>query len=644
MLIKTKIYLAIFFSIGLMIFGSMFLFYARKQENSASESRLQANASIKCVFDLSVLTNEYVTSQKEEVKEQWYNNYQNCVEIFNNIETQNVEGTNIQKRILYNQNDLKNNFDILVGTTNVDGRKMLADNLVANSQNVVSDAFQLFNVLNADIYKLRLKIYYAGFFVIIFLLVIILVLIPIFYNSIIHPTAHLNLGVKEIAAGNYGYKIAIKGNNEISDLSRMFNNMSEAVKNSRLELMQKTKTVEEKQKELEDQKDAVLNVLEDVEEEKERSELLVNELEKFRLAVKEASDHIVITDIDGKIIDANKAAEKITGYALAQMLGKTPALWGKQMSPEFYKKMWNTIKKEKEPFQGEVINVRSNGQKYTAEVHIVPILGNKRKILFFVGIERDITREKEIDRAKTEFVSLASHQLRTPLTAISWYTEMLQNKGVENLSEDQRKYLERIYQSNRRMISLVNALLSVSRIEAGTFSVEPSMVDLVRLSDSVFSELTPLAMEKKIKLHKKYGRGTSKKIKVDEQLVRIIVQNLLSNSIKYTPSGGSVKFTMEKNKNNIKITVTDNGYGIPRNQQEYIFTKLFRADNIKVKDTDGTGLGLYLVKSILDSVGGKIWFTSTENKGSTFYVTLPIVGMKPKAGTKRLEFGEKIGK
>ena len=219
---------------------------------------------------------------------------------------------------------------------------------------------------------------------------------------------------------------------------------------------------------------------------------------------------------------------------------------------------------------------------------------------------------------------------------------MLQNKDVKNLSEDQRKYLDRIYQSNRRMISLINALLNVSRIELGTFSVDPTMVNLVELADSVLGELEILVLEKGIRLHKKYGKGIPKKLKMDGQLVRVILQNLLSNSIKYTPPGGKVRLFIEKNGDDIKITVSDTGYGIPRHQQASIFTKLFRADNIKVKDTDGTGLGLYLVKSILDSVGGKIWFKSIENKGSSFYVLLPLSGMTAKEGPKHLEFGEKI--
>ncbi len=669
MLIKSKLILALFISSGLVILGLVFLFYAYKQQDIISLSQSRANESLKGVFELSMSTTDYLLNPGERAQTQWYQRFESCSGDFEEIGIKKDEGQKIKERIMQNHSDLKNSFDELVRVYSVVGEggmatgsfvgfetpdskikssgnsalvDQLASSIIISSQNIVSESFRFVSLLNDEIFKMRLRIYYAEFFVIIFLFIVILILVFIFYNNIIHPIIHLNLGVKKIVAGKYGYQVPINGNDEIARLSGMFNEMSEAEKKSRSKLEEQTEIVKEKQQELEEQKEAVLNVLEDVEEERDRSDRLVNDLEKFKLAVKESSDHIVITDSDGKIIEANKAAEYITGYTIEQMLGKIPALWGGQMPLEFYKNMWRTIKVEKKPFFGEITNRRSNGQKYVAEIHIAPILGAKRKILFFVGVERDITKEKEIDRAKTEFVSLASHQLRTPLTAVSWYTEMLQGKGAERLSEDQKKYLSRIYQSNRRMISLVNALLNVSRIEMGTFSIEPRMASLVGLADGVLRDLSPLVIEKNIKLQKKYGKNIPKKIKIDEQLVRVIIQNLLSNAIKYTPSGGRIKFLVEKDDKDIKIVVADNGYGIPKRQQEYIFTKLFRADNIKVKDTDGTGLGLYLVKSVLDSVGGKIWFKSTENKGTTFYVLLPLSGMKAKPGSKHLEFGEQM--
>jgi len=257
------------------------------------------------------------------------------------------------------------------------------------------------------------------------------------------------------------------------------------------------------------------------------------------------------------------------------------------------------------------------------------------KVIGCVVVFRDITKERMIDKAKSEFVSLASHQLRTPLSAVNWYAEMLLNGDAGKINENQRKYLEEIYHGNQRMVALVNSLLNVSRIELGTLAINIKPTNLTKLANSVLTELRPKIKNKKLKVTKKYDSRLPK-IKVDPKLMRIVFQNLLSNAVKYTPLGGKVRLNITKRQSAILITVADTGYGIPKNQQAKVFTKLFRGDNVRTKQTEGTGLGLYIVKAVVKEAGGKIWFKSQENKGTTFYVTLPLKGMKAKKGTKSL--------
>lgn len=132
--------------------------------------------------------------------------------------------------------------------------------------------------------------------------------------------------------------------------------------------------------------------------------------------------------------------------------------------------------------------------------------------------------------------------------------------------------------------------------------------------------------EKKLKVVKKVS--FSPVIKIDPKLMRIVVSNLLSNSIKYTPPGGKIILEIKKYNRDLLLSIADTGYGIPKNQQKKVFTKLFRADNIRTKDTTGTGLGLYIVKAVIDAFGGKIWFKSVKNKGTIFYVSIPLGGVK----------------
>lgn len=242
-----------------------------------------------------------------------------------------------------------------------------------------------------------------------------------------------------------------------------------------------------------------------------------------------------------------------------------------------------------------------------------------------------------IDKAKTEFVSLASHQLRTPLSAINWYTEMLLAGDAGKVTDEQRGFLDQVAQSNKRMVALVSSLLNVSRIDLGTFAVDPVPTKFAEVADSVLFELTPQITEKKLEIKKFYDPQLPL-IPADPKLLRIIFQNLLSNAVKYTTEG-SVTLTIKQlpKEKKVLISVADTGFGIPEEAQAKIFTKLYRADNAREKDADGNGLGLYIVKSIVEQSQGKVWFVSKEHQGTTFYVALPLSGMQKKQGSKALD-------
>ncbi len=410
-------------------------------------------------------------------------------------------------------------------------------------------------------------------------------------------------------------------------------------KNSEESIMQQNE-------ELEKTKRIMLNVLEDVQEERSRAESLASDLEKFKIALDGTSDHVVITDPNGVALYANAGLKRITGFSPAEVIGKkvgTKELWGGNMNQEFYEELWRIIKIEKKPFVGEITNTRKDGTSYQALSSISPILNKHGALEFFVGIERDITKEKEIDNAKTEFVSLASHQLRTPLSAINWYTEMLLSEDAGSITDTQREYLNEVSHGSRRMVELVNALLNVSRIELGTFAVQPEPTDVVELARDVLNELKSKISEKKLLVEEKFSEHLPKML-VDPKLTRIVFQNLLTNAVKYTPEEGkiSVSISLNEDEKMFIVSVSDTGYGIPKEDRSRIFTKLFRASNIREKETDGTGLGLYIVKSIVEHSGGAVTFESEEGRGTTFTLTLPVSGMLPQEGNKQIEWKEEI--
>jgi len=346
-------------------------------------------------------------------------------------------------------------------------------------------------------------------------------------------------------------------------------------------------------------------------------------------------DGLVVVDKEGKINYINKSFEEMLGWKTSEIIGKSMVevvpredMHGIEVS---FKERILTQVLAGEKFVIDLTNPfyyrRKDKSRFPASSIVAPVV-LKKKIVGAVEVFRDITKEKEIDKAKTEFVSLASHQLRTPLSTVNWYSEMLLTGDIGEVTPEQRRYLEEIYNGNQRMVDLVNTLLDVSRIEMGTFFFESKSTDVVKLIEATLAEQKLQIEEKNIQISSSFEKKLPP-IHTDPKLLRMVVQNLLSNAVKYTPDGGAIAVSLSMDtKKSLLLKIADTGYGIPENQKDKIFTKLFRADNVIGKDTEGTGLGLYIAKSIIEQSGGKLWFESEENKGTTFSATLPLRGVK----------------
>ncbi len=235
----------------------------------------------------------------------------------------------------------------------------------------------------------------------------------------------------------------------------------------------------------------------------------------------------------------------------------------------------------------------------------------------------DITKQKKAEDAKSEFVSLASHQLRTPIAGMKWSAELLLMDNPESLTDRQHKYIDRLLISIKRMALLVDDFLRVSRFELGTFQAEYSTISLTELFNDIMLELAPKIDQKKITVKTFYDESVDVVI-TDPNLMRMIVTNLYSNATKYTREEGTIHVGFGRKGNDLIITIADNGMGIPAADQEGIFSKLFRASNAVRNVPDGTGLGLYIVREAVTVLKGQVSFTTTENIGTTFEVILPL--------------------
>lgn len=355
----------------------------------------------------------------------------------------------------------------------------------------------------------------------------------------------------------------------------------------------------------------------------ERNQALAQK-EKTDIILNSLGEGMILISPQGKIERLNAAASKMLGYKPDEILHKPltktiKAIDEKGVSIAPSLRKTTTAKILKKDFN----YVRKDGSNFPAQISIAPIVSNGVHI-GSVEIFRDATKEHALDKAKNEFVSLVAHQMRTPLTVISWNSEILKGEDAGKLNERQKKNLNEIASANSRMIDLINDLLDLSRVELGTMIIEVEPLNLVQSAQDIIQALEPLANQKQIVIAQNYDPELPATLSYDPKIVHIIVENLIDNAIRYTPRKGHISINIRKQPQNIAIEIKDDGYGIPKKDIDKIFTKLFRADNARKVEAHGNGLGLYIVKSVVDYAGGKIWFESTEGKGTTFFVILPL--------------------
>ena len=414
-------------------------------------------------------------------------------------------------------------------------------------------------------------------------------------------------GAEFIANGDFSRPIPVKTGDEIGQLATAFNNMSERLRDAY------------------------------------RRQAIAQQRDEAMLL--SMGEGLIALDSEGKVALMNKtAAELFDLPSEAAGIGKlVQEVY--QLYPANLTKMEQPIELEKRPSyvalrQGIAVNEvygfkKADGRKYLLNITANPVKLDG-KVVGVITVLRDVTKEKEVDRMKTEFISLASHQLRTPLSAIKWFSEMLVSGDAGELQPDQLDFAKNIAESTERMIDLVNALLNISRIESGRIMVDPRPTDLKELVSGIVSDLKAKTEEKNQTLIISVNDGLPK-INLDPRLIGQVYLNMLTNAVKYTPKGGEISVFISRKDDQIISQVTDNGYGIPKEQQSHIFQKFFRAANAVKVETDGTGLGLYLIKAVVESSGGKIWFESEEGKGTTFWFSMPLSGMQRREGEVTLD-------
>lgn len=373
--------------------------------------------------------------------------------------------------------------------------------------------------------------------------------------------------------------------------------------------------VKERTQKIEDSKVALSNALEEVKKEKTLAE---EEKEKTLAIIRNFSDGLLVFNNNNELIIINQEAERLLKVKKNNIIGRSLADLSTTLvlTPIF-----SAIGADMYEFSRKEIEISKD---LILEASLISIKLNKERIGKFI-ILHDITRERTVERLKSEFVSIAAHQLRTPLTSIKWILTSLIGGDFGSLNDEQKEYLQKTNQSNERMINLVDDLLNLSRIEEGRYIQDKSNFSLEEVIQKNIEAISTKLTKKKLEILFRNEAGHIQ-IMADKEKINLVIQNLIENAANYSLESGKISVFLreDKEKNEVVFQVEDSGIGIPEDQKDRIFTKFFRAQNAIHAETVGSGLGLFINKNIIESHGGKIWFLSEKDKGAIFSFSLPL--------------------
>lgn len=362
-----------------------------------------------------------------------------------------------------------------------------------------------------------------------------------------------------------------------------------------------------------------------------------SELENMKLttAIEHSNSSIVITDINGNIEYVNPYFTEITGYSLEEVVGQNPRiLKSSEIKSEEYKNLWKTISSG-ENWKGEFHNLKKSGESYWESAVIAPVKDNSGKIISYIAVKQDITdkikahkdlidakeKAEESDRLKSAFLANMSHEIRTPMNAILGFSQLLNTPELSD--DDKQSYLSIINNTGNQLLIIIDDIINISRIEAGIIELVELEFDLNRIIEDTYETIKVNAEMEKVDLSYSVDLKDEKTIIFgDKGKLSQILINLINNAVKFTKSGGSVKFGYSINKNMLLFYVKDTGIGIETKDQKIIFER-FRQVEHKGKVYGGTGIGLSIVNAFINKMGGKIWLESQVGEGTTFYFEIP---------------------
>lgn len=403
--------------------------------------------------------------------------------------------------------------------------------------------------------------------------------------------------------GNFNFRVDIRSKDEFEAVGKSFNSMADHIK--------------EKFEDIERQKDTA-----------------IAEKSKLDEVLSTIVDGIIALDFNKNVMLSNKAAEEITGFTQGEMAGfpikDLVHLFSDQeeILPKTYCQA---------PFDQSAKLVGKEGRETKVKIQTAQLQGRVQTNIHCILILQDLSKEEELEKMKLDFVSMASHELRTPLTSIIGYLSVFINENKGKIAKEEFDLLEKSLISAQQLLGLVQNLLSVNKIEREQMSVSAQPIDYLPIVTKAVEDLKNQAVQKNIILNFDPPKELPK-VMADPIRISEVITNLVANAINYTNAGGRVEVSTQISPNDITTSISDTGIGIPKEAIPHLFSKFFRVSNTTQQASKGTGLGLFISKSIVEKLGGKIWVESEGGKGSKFSFTIPVANKKSTEGLNSTAF------
>ncbi len=368
---------------------------------------------------------------------------------------------------------------------------------------------------------------------------------------------------------------------------------------------------------------------------KQLSESLRDEKLKSSLIINNIDDAVVLVDSSNIVQTFNPAAGALTGWSQEEAIGidyrsviKLADDKGKPY-PDSNHPFYKVFIGKKTIRDSQATIITRDNRLLAVDISVSPLIDSGNLVSGAIGVLRDVDEQRKEEKQRADFISTASHEMRTPVAAIEGYLALAMNDKVSQIDTKARSFLEKAHASTEHLGKLFQDLLTSAKAEDGRLTSHPEIIELVSYTEKLVEDLKFSAEKKELSLNLIKGSKDATitpllYTKIDPDRLREVITNLFDNAVKYTDSGG-IKIGITGDLNVVQFSIADTGPGIPREDIPHLFQKFYRVDNSATRTVGGTGLGLFISRKIIEMYGGKIWVESELNKGSTFYINIPRI-------------------